>query len=165
MEAVYYMSFAFEIGWVNAWLGFLPLLLTDLIAPIIDKNAARRFVSLAGYTTKDKISVAVSMVLFYGMAVYSIGVPLRIGTTNFWLGLAIFLVNRTYSPEEAAVSIPYEYLPMPEVGSTVDALDRRGERVCSGRVIRIANPRKNDNTAVVTITVPKRYSDQVRSLR
>jgi Fe-S-cluster-containing hydrogenase component 2 len=80
-------------------------------------------------------------------------------------GLAIFLVNRTYSPEEAAVSIPYEYLPLPEVGSTVDALDRRGERVCSGRVIRVANPRKNDNTAVVTIAVPKRYSDHVRSFR
>ena len=80
-------------------------------------------------------------------------------------GLAIFLVNRTYSPEEAAISIPYEYLPLPEVGSTVNALDRRGERVCSGRVIRIANPKKNDNTAVVTIAVPRRYSDQVRSLR
>ena len=80
-------------------------------------------------------------------------------------GLAIFLVNRTYSPEEAAVSIPYEYLPLPEVGSTVDALDRRGERVCSGRVIRVANPRKNDSTTIVTIAVPKRYSDQVRSLR
>jgi len=80
-------------------------------------------------------------------------------------GLAIFLVNRTYSPEEAAVSIPYEYLPLPEVGSTVDALDRRGERVCSGRVIRVANPRKNDSTTIVTIAVPKRYSDHVRSFR
>lgn len=80
-------------------------------------------------------------------------------------GLAIFLVNRTYSPDEAAVSIPYEYLPLPEVGSTVDVLNRRGERVCSGRVIRVANPRKNDNTAVVTIAVPKRYSDQARGLR
>lgn len=80
-------------------------------------------------------------------------------------GLAIFLVNKAYSSEEAAVSIPYEYLPLPEVGSTVDALDRRGERVCSGRVIKVANPRKNDNTAVVTLAVPKRYSDQVRCLR
>ena len=80
-------------------------------------------------------------------------------------GLAIFLVNRAYSSEEEAVSIPYEYLPLPEVGSTVDALDRRGERVCSGRVIKVANPRKNDNTAVVTLAVPKRYSDQVRCLR
>jgi Fe-S-cluster-containing hydrogenase component 2 len=80
-------------------------------------------------------------------------------------GLAIFLVNRAYSPEEAAVSMPYEYLPLPEVGSTVDALTRRGEPVCGGRVIRVTNPKKNDSTVVVTIAVPKRYSDQVRSLR
>ena len=80
-------------------------------------------------------------------------------------GLAIFLVNRTYSPGEAAISIPYEYLPLPEVGPTVDALNRSGERVCSGRVIRVANPRKEYRTAVVTVAVPKRYSDQVRSLR
>lgn len=80
-------------------------------------------------------------------------------------GLAIFLVDRTYSPEEAAVSIPYEYLPLPEMGSSVNALDRFGEWVCSGRVIRVANPRKNDGTAVVTIAVPKHYSDRVRSFR
>lgn len=80
-------------------------------------------------------------------------------------GLAIFVVNRAYSPDEAVVSMPYEYLPLPEPDDIVDALNRRGEKVCSGRVIRAANPKKNDNTAVVTIAVPKRFSDEVRSLR
>ena len=80
-------------------------------------------------------------------------------------GLAIFLVNRTYSSEEAAVWIPYEYLPLPEVGDAVDALDRSGKRVCGGRVIRVANPERNDNTVVVTLAIPKNYSDQVRSFR
>lgn len=80
-------------------------------------------------------------------------------------GLAIFLVDKTYSSHEAAVSIPYEYLPLPVPDTTVDALNRLGERICSGRVIRVANPKKNDNTAVVTIAVPKRFSDEVRSLR
>ena len=80
-------------------------------------------------------------------------------------GLAIFLVNRIYSPTEAAVSVPYEYLPMPEVGSAVDALDRHGEPICSGSVIRIARSGRNDNTAVVTLVVPAHYSDQVRSFR
>ena len=80
-------------------------------------------------------------------------------------GLAIFLVNKTYSSHEAAISIPYEYLPLPESDAIVDALNRLGERICSGRVIRVANPKKNDNTAVVTIAVPKRFSDEVRSLR
>lgn len=80
-------------------------------------------------------------------------------------GLAIFLVDRTYSATEASISMPYEYLPLPEIGSVVDVLDRRGERVCSGRVIRIANPQRNDNTAVVTVVIPKRYSEQVRNFR
>ena len=80
-------------------------------------------------------------------------------------GLAIFLVNRTYSSDEATVSVPYEFLPLAAVGSIVDALDRRGERVCNGRVIRVANPERNDNTVVVTLAVPKRYSDRVRSFR
>jgi Fe-S-cluster-containing hydrogenase component 2 len=80
-------------------------------------------------------------------------------------GLAIFVVNKTHSPDEAAVSMPYEYLPLPEPDSVVDALNRRGGRLCSGRVIRVANPQKNDSTAVVTIVVPKRFSDEVRSLR
>jgi len=80
-------------------------------------------------------------------------------------GLAIFLVNRNYSQDEATVSLPYEFLPVPEVGSSVDALDRRGKRVCSGRVIKVANPARNNKTAVVTIAVPKRRSDRVRNIR
>ncbi len=80
-------------------------------------------------------------------------------------GLAIFLVDKGYSLTEAAVSVPYEYLPLPEVRATVDALDRRGKRVCSGRVIRIVNPERNDNTVVVTLAIQKKYSDQVRSFR
>ena len=80
-------------------------------------------------------------------------------------GLAIFLVNRTYSSEEATVSVPYEYLPLPEMGSVVDALNRCGEKVCKGRVVRVANPERNDKTVVVTLAVPKKWSDHVRSFR
>jgi len=80
-------------------------------------------------------------------------------------GLAIFLVNENYSPSEAAVSIPYEYLPLPETGSTVCALDRCGEKVCSARVIRVSNPGKNIGTAVVTISVPREFSNKVRTFR
>ena len=80
-------------------------------------------------------------------------------------GLAIFLVNENYSPTEAAVSIPYEYLPLPETGSIVYAMDRCGEDVCSARVIKVSNPRKNNGTAVVTIAVPRKLSNKVRSFR
>jgi hypothetical protein len=74
-------------------------------------------------------------------------------------------VDTTYSQEESAISIPYEYFPLPDVGSIVDGLDRRGERVCSGRIIKVVNPKKNDSTAVVTIAVPRHHSEHVRSFR
>ena len=80
-------------------------------------------------------------------------------------GLAIFIVNEAYSLDEAAISIPYEYLPLPKAGFAVDALDRRGKRICTGRIMRVSNPERNDNTAVVTVIVPKRYSHQVRNFR
>lgn len=80
-------------------------------------------------------------------------------------GLAIFLVNENYSPTEAAVSIPYEYLPLPETDSIVYAMDRCGEDACTARVIKVSNPRKNNGTAVVTIAVPRKFSDKVRSFR
>lgn len=80
-------------------------------------------------------------------------------------GLAIFLVNRAYSSDEASISVPYEYLPLPKAGDIVDACDRSGDKICRSRVVRVANPERNDSTAVVTLAVPKHFSDQVRSFQ
>ncbi|MGB9596024.1 MAG: 4Fe-4S binding protein [Candidatus Poribacteria bacterium] len=80
-------------------------------------------------------------------------------------GLAIFLVNMIYSPEEASISIPYEFHPLPSVGSTVDALDRNGQKVCDCKIIKVSNPPKNNKTAVVTIAVKKEFADIVRNIR
>lgn len=91
-------------------------------------------------------------------------------------GLAIFLVDRTHSQDEAAVSIPYEHFPLPKEGSVVSALDREGRRVCRGRIIRViepskgasvirGTPSKDDRTAIVTVTVPKACSDLVRNIK
>jgi len=80
-------------------------------------------------------------------------------------GLAIFVVDATYSEAEAAVSMPYEFLPLPKKDAAVDALDRAGKRVCSGRVVRVSCLPRNRGTAVVTIAVPKAYAEQVRGFR
>ena len=78
-------------------------------------------------------------------------------------GLAIFVVDK--SKEEALVSFPFEYLPLPEKGDTVKAVDRAGRVVCSAKVVRINNAKANDCTPVVTIAVPKEAADDVRSIR
>ena len=44
-------------------------------------------------------------------------------------GLAIFLVDKSYSDTEAKVSFPFEYEPLPKEGDEVKALSRGGEYV------------------------------------
>ncbi len=80
-------------------------------------------------------------------------------------GLAIFVINKAYSENEATVSFPHEYLPLPEKGQTVTAVNRAGEEVCKGVVVRINNSPKNDCTPVITIAIPKEYADEVRGMK
>jgi len=79
-------------------------------------------------------------------------------------GLAIFVVDMTYSDREAAVQLPYEFLPLPERGEFVTALDREGRAVCPARVVSVRNPKKFDHTAVITLAVPKDQAMKVRNI-
>ena len=80
-------------------------------------------------------------------------------------GLAIFMVDATYSEDEGAVSFPHEYLPVPKEGDEVEAVDRRGEVICKGKVIKINSPKSYDHTPVVRVAVPKKYIDEVRGMK
>ena len=66
-------------------------------------------------------------------------------------------------PEEASVDFPFEYLPLPEPGQTVEARNNLGETVCAGRVIRV-HPGAG-STHVVRIAVPSQFAYQVRGIR
>jgi len=79
-------------------------------------------------------------------------------------GLAIFVVDMTYSDREATLQLPYEFLPLPEKGEMVTALDREGRAVCSARVVKVLNPKKFDHTPVITIAVPKDQAMNVRNI-
>jgi Fe-S-cluster-containing hydrogenase component 2 len=80
-------------------------------------------------------------------------------------GLAIFRVNATYSEDEATVSFPYEYLPMPKKGDLVAGVNRAGEVICKAEVLRVQKPKKYDHTAVITLVVPKHLAMEVRSMK
>jgi ferredoxin len=80
-------------------------------------------------------------------------------------GQAIFVVDATYSETEGAVQMPYEFYPLPEVGEMVEGLNRCGEVVCTARVLKVFNPKKNDRTPVITLIVPKEMVMEVRSLK
>jgi len=80
-------------------------------------------------------------------------------------GLAIFLIDATYSENKAAISFPHEYLPLPQEDDEVEAVNRKGETVCKGEVIGVRSPKSYDYTPVVTIAVPKKYIYEVRGLK
>ncbi len=76
-------------------------------------------------------------------------------------GLAIFVVD--LSKEKALITIPYEFLPIPEKGDTVKALNRRGEIVGDAKIIGV---KKNENkTNTVTIEVKKELGMIVRNIK
>ena len=79
-------------------------------------------------------------------------------------GLAIFLLDKSYSDKVGSVSFPYEYLFSFKVGDKVKAADRSGKCVCEGTVKRILNTPKSDHTTVVTLEVPIELVDEVRSV-
>lgn len=77
-------------------------------------------------------------------------------------GLAIFIVDESYSDKEALVKVPYEFLPLPEEGSYVTGLDREGKPVCRAKVEKVQNTKAQDRTPIVSLVVPKEFSMAVR---
>lgn len=77
-------------------------------------------------------------------------------------GLAIFVIDCTYSERECLIKLPYEFLPLPEVGEMVDALDRAGNVVGQARVVKV---NLKARTKVLTIAVEQELAMTVRNIR
>lgn len=80
-------------------------------------------------------------------------------------GLAIYIKNFIYSDEEALITFPFEYLPLPVVNDNVTLVNRRGIEVCKGKVAKINNNKMNDNTTLISVTFPKEYFHDVVSIK
>jgi Fe-S-cluster-containing hydrogenase component 2 len=78
-------------------------------------------------------------------------------------GLAIFLVRS--AGELAYITLPYEFLPTPNIGQEVTALNREGVVLGKGKVTQVLSPRRNDGTALVTIEVPEPWLLEARAIR
>jgi thioredoxin reductase/Fe-S-cluster-containing hydrogenase component 2 len=79
-------------------------------------------------------------------------------------GQACFMVNPGYSKDESEICIPYEYLPLPQAGCEVQALDRDGNAVCGARVLKAASQAAYDKTHVLHILVPRSFAFEVRGI-
>ena len=80
-------------------------------------------------------------------------------------GQAIFVVDESLENGKARVTIPYEFLPLPEKGDTVIALDRSGRELGEAHVTGVRKTEKMDETSIVTIEVPGEWSMKARGLK
>ena len=79
-------------------------------------------------------------------------------------GQAIFVIDKTYSKDEAIVKLPFEFLPLPEKGQVVAGLNRQGEVICSARVIKVHTSKSFDRTSIISVVVPVDCVMQVRNI-
>jgi Fe-S-cluster-containing hydrogenase component 2 len=79
-------------------------------------------------------------------------------------GLACFVIDLTFGEDTALIKLPYEMVPIPKTGDSVDCLDRTGEVVGRGKVENIAEPLK-DRTRVVSVSVKKDLTSSIRAIR
>lgn len=77
-------------------------------------------------------------------------------------GQAIFLVDEDCGDGTATVTIPYEFLPLPEAGTKGVALGRNGQKVCEAEVVSVKSSKAYDKTNLLTMRVPKEYAMKAR---
>ena len=69
-------------------------------------------------------------------------------------GQTIFLLDETYEEGFAAVTLPYEFLPLPKEGEKGYGLGRDGKVVCEAEVVQVKTAKAFDHTNLLTIKVP-----------
>jgi Fe-S-cluster-containing hydrogenase component 2/bacterioferritin-associated ferredoxin len=81
-------------------------------------------------------------------------------------GLAITLVDKRKDPENAMVSLPFEF---PETqlqeGALVTVVDTAGKYLADLPVIKIRNVKANDRTRIVRVQAPRDLADQIAGIR
>ena len=80
-------------------------------------------------------------------------------------GQAIFMIDESLPDGNATVMMPYEYRPLPEKGDVVIALDRAGLELGKASVVKVRQTKKMDQTATVTIGVPREWSMLARAIQ
>jgi len=84
---------AFEIGLWNTWILTLYLPLHPLLMLLIIKEAAKKMEAPAYNKSEKTISIFAHFVLFFGLFIYSVFLPLQLGTIWFFIGLALCVLG------------------------------------------------------------------------
>ena len=77
-------------------------------------------------------------------------------------GQAIFLVDENTGDGFGTVTMPYEFLPLPQIGDKGIALGRNGKKVCDAEVVDVRTSKAFDHTNLLTIRVPSDMTMKAR---
>ena len=77
-------------------------------------------------------------------------------------GQAIFLVHEDFEPGFASITLPYEFLPLPQKGDKGSALSRSGEFLCEAEIVGVRTSGAFDRTNLLTMKVPNAFSMSAR---
>lgn len=80
-------------------------------------------------------------------------------------GLAIFVIDKTYSEDYALVKFPFEYLPVPKAGEFACGMNRAGEELGWFEVVKVISGGKKNMTYVISLAVPKDLSMEIRNIK
>jgi len=86
---------AFEIGVWNAWIfmvcSLIPVIF--LFMPLVSRGQKEETAFTAYFSKKQKNAFSTTQLIYFILIIYSIFVPLKLGTVWFYVGLLIFLVG------------------------------------------------------------------------
>lgn len=80
-------------------------------------------------------------------------------------GLAIFVIDGSFTENEGLVSVPYEFLPVPKLGQIVEVTDRSGSVIGKGRIEKVRLPKQYDSTAVISVAVSRKLLMETRGIK
>jgi thioredoxin reductase/Pyruvate/2-oxoacid:ferredoxin oxidoreductase delta subunit len=76
-------------------------------------------------------------------------------------GQAIFLVDEG----SGEVTLPYEFLPLPQKGDKGSALGRDGREICAAEIVAVKTAKAFDKTNLLTMRVPREHAMAARFFR
>jgi protein-S-isoprenylcysteine O-methyltransferase Ste14 len=100
----------FEIGVLNAWILIVPYLLVNFGVPSLFVRRKSTFWTFPSYTRLEKLCLIVAQVLMGCLCIYSIFLPLAVGTAWFYAGLPVYILGLAFitSAMLAFISTPVD---------------------------------------------------------
>jgi len=80
-------------------------------------------------------------------------------------GRAIMLIQYNFDTNYSKITLPYEFLPEPEINSKLELLNSNGDFICSGIVLKTRNFKNEQKCNIVEIKVLKEYAFKIKGIR